>query len=319
MSESDSGTDPVAPKPKISKLKLNGRPVSEEEEARILGLSEIQREELLADRANVADREKQNRALMQLLKERERMDTEEPESPDRKRRSAPADVDDTQKRRSTRQKTAVGGRKIGEASAPMEAYKRDRAQKGAQAELRKKRSDEATDKGCAKDHGHSEVDADGESESEWDGGQRTAAKHITPQSKATEEPPELVNYNYARIGRTGFGEVCFYPEFFDVINGCFVRINIGNDPKTGAPSYRMAQIRGTWVTCFIILPPFRGGCNVLMSASTYSVQGRPQVRSRDAGRHVLGQVICRGSAWKGRAFVALLRLLELELHRGACR
>lgn len=244
MSESDSGTDPIAAKPKISKLKLDGRPVSQEEEARIMALPEVQREELLADRANVADREKQNRALMQLLKERERKDTEEPESPDRKRRSAAADVDDTQKRRSTRQKTAVGGRKIGETSAPMEAYRRERAQKGAQAELKKKRSDEAKDKGRAKDHGHSEADADGESESEWDGGQRAAAaKHVTPQYKSAEEPPELVNYNYARIGRTGFGEVCFYPEFFDVINGCFVRINIGNDPKTGEPSYRMAQIK----------------------------------------------------------------------------
>ena len=259
MSESDSGTDPIAAKPKISKLKLDGRPVSQEEEARIMALPEVQREELLADRANVADREKQNRALMQLLKERERKDTEEPESPDRKRRSAAADVDDTQKRRSTRQKTAVGGRKIGETSAPMEAYRRERAQKGAQAELKKKRSDEAKDKGRAKDHGHSEADADGESESEWDGGQRAAAaKHVTPQYKSAEEPPELVNYNYARIGRTGFGEVCFYPEFFDVINGCFVRINIGNDPKTGEPSYRMAQIKGTWVTCFMgspALPP----------------------------------------------------------------
>ncbi|KAI9887173.1 MAG: hypothetical protein M1823_001000 [Watsoniomyces obsoletus] len=241
MSESDSATEA-----RIAKVKVNGRSISAKEKAKIMSLPEIQREALLADRATHKERDKQNRMLMQLLRGKGREDDEEEEIPDKKRKADTAELGD-QQRRSTRQKTTLGGRKVGESSAALDEYSKNREQKRAHAEQRKKEdAKRSRARAGARPTSRSSADADGESGNDAPQGKRVPPAQPQPTPPVTAVPeqiPTLREYNRCRVGRSAFGQVCLYPGFDEAIAGCFVRVNIGNHPQTGEVVYRMAQIK----------------------------------------------------------------------------
>ncbi len=239
MSESDSGNDPTGTEARMAKVKVDGRSISKAEKAKIMSLPEIQREALLADRATFKERDKQNRMLMQLLRDKDRNGDDDDEVPEKKRKADTAEIGDPQ-RRSTRQKTTLGGRKVGETSAALDEYK----QKRAHAEQRK-RDEARRPRASTGVRPASRSSADGES---VDGSPR--GKGISPRGPATppvttipDELPTLKDYNRCRLGRSAFGHVCLYPGFDEAITGCFVRVNVGNHPDTGEIVYRMAQIK----------------------------------------------------------------------------
>lgn len=88
-----------------------------------------------------------------------------------KRKASVADLEEGQ-RKSSRQKTTLGGRKVGEASEAIEAYKRQREKKGRRDELRR-RDMAAGEAAPVKDEAPSDKDAEGESEVEWDNRERS--------------------------------------------------------------------------------------------------------------------------------------------------
>ncbi|CAI4061334.1 RNA polymerase-associated protein SKDI_07G0220 [Saccharomyces kudriavzevii IFO 1802] len=57
-----------------------------------------------------------------------------------------------------------------------------------------------------------------------------------------DREPEISDYNKLRIGRSFVAKFCFYPGFEDVVKGCYGRVNIGTDKRTGKTSYRMVRI-----------------------------------------------------------------------------
>ncbi|KAI9671915.1 MAG: hypothetical protein M1817_002354 [Caeruleum heppii] len=238
MSESESDTDPMDSS-HHTKYPIEGRFLSEADRAEIMALPEIKREEILAERATVIEREQQNRMLVQLLQDKQRKEGKESE---KKKRKAGATGSDERQRKSSRQKTTLGGRKVGESSAPLEKYKRQREQRGIDNEQRRKRED-----GRAGEHhrssDYSDADAHGESEVEWDDPKADARRRPSSSAARDEQPAELRDYCRARIGRTGFAQVSFYPGFEAAITGCPVRINIGVDKATGQNVYRLAQIK----------------------------------------------------------------------------
>ncbi|CAO1603049.1 RNA polymerase-associated protein rtf1, variant 2 [Xanthoria calcicola] len=237
MSESESESLPAVAQPGTD-FPIEGKFKSEKDRTEIMALSEIQRESILAERAQQHERELQNEHLRRLVASKKK---EAEAAEGRKRKADTAELEDRQ-RKSSRQKTALGGRKAGETSGAIEAYKRQREEKGIRDEQRKRDGQERRDRkarGSLED-GYSDADADGESEVDWDD-VRTRANE---SRRHDEQPSEQHDFERVRIGRDNFAKVCFYPGFDDAIKDCYARVNIGPNHATGNSIYRMAKISG---------------------------------------------------------------------------
>lgn len=205
---------------------------SAKEKQDIMAMPEIQREELLSERAQQVDRHNQDLALRRLLASRER--EEQRAAAKAKRKAGSAGLDDTQ-RKSSRQKTTLGGRKVGETSAAIDAYKRQREQKGKRDELR--RGAPTQSRRRSRTTSMSDVDAEAESD-ELD------ARARSPSVPKDDPPAELRDIQRARVGRSNFAQVCFYPGFEAAITNCYARVSIGPNVETGQNEYRMCLIQG---------------------------------------------------------------------------
>jgi RNA polymerase-associated protein RTF1 len=247
MSESDSDSSPEDIDEDAPLFPIENKYKSEADKKEILTLPEIKREEILAERASQLEQEQQNRYLRQLLKDRAR---EEGKALERKKRNArTADLEDESRRKSSRQKTTLGGRKEGETSEALQEYKRQREQRGVHNEQRKRDEDpKSKPKKKVKrpdDDGYSDRDAEGESEIEWASGKTTAPTIEVTRPDARGDPqPSLIDFERCKVGSGNFAEVCFYPKFEDVIVNCFARVCIGEDKQTRQNVYRLAQIKG---------------------------------------------------------------------------
>ncbi|EEQ91438.1 hypothetical protein RJZ56_002258 [Blastomyces dermatitidis] len=211
---------------------------SAKDKAEVMALPEIQREELLSERAQQVDRHNQDLALRRLLASREREDARAAEK--KKRKAGATDMEESQ-RKSSRQKTTLGGRKVGETSDAIEAYKRQREEKGKRDEQRRRdassrRKDRASG---SPDEGLWDGDANGGSDVEWDEGPRRRS----PSLPRDDPPAELRDIQRARVGRSNFAQVCFYPGFDSAIANCYVRVVIGVNKETQQNEYRLCSIK----------------------------------------------------------------------------
>ena len=253
MSESDSDSTPAgnAIDNDDFEFPIEGKFRSEKERREIMAMSEIDRESLLADRAALQERRQQDLALRKLLQAREKADGKT----EKKRKAGTAELEESPARKSSRQKTTLGGRKVGETSGAIEAYKRQREEKGLRDEQRRLEGEERRRKlRESPPEKYSDADADGESDVEWD----DRAKSVQPNRD--QEPAQLVDFEHVRVGRDNFAKVCFYPGFDAAISNCYVRVSIGPDKATGENVYRMAKIKGTSMVSnlgpFLIKPRF---------------------------------------------------------------
>jgi RNA polymerase-associated protein RTF1 len=228
MDESDAdvgtpGSDASGPM-----FPLENKYTSEEDKAKVLAMPEVEREALLAERAAAVERKYQDNILKRLYEGYQNKDQD-------KKRKAEDDLEGD--RKSSRQRTLVGGRKVGETNSAMEAYKAQREQKGILAEQRKQdAADRKAGKGRRRSLGESSVDADGESEVEWDN-----TKSKQPEQPRFDEPADLKDYNHCKIGQFNFAVICFYPKFEETVKDCFVRVKLGPNEQ-GVDVYRMAKI-----------------------------------------------------------------------------
>ncbi|PYI08806.1 plus-3-domain-containing protein [Aspergillus sclerotiicarbonarius CBS 121057] len=237
MSESDSGSDSEGSAPEAEDegpiFPYEKLYYSAKDKEEIMAMPEIQREQLLSERAQQVDRHNQDLALRRLLASREREEARKAKK--NKRKASVANLDEGN-RKSSRQKMTLGGRKVGETSDAIEAYKRQREQKGKRDELRR-REPVKDQKARSRDDRISDEDAEGESEVEWDDRERS------PSLPKDDPPVELRDIQRARVGRTNFAQVCFYPGFDDAISGCYARVNIGPNRETGQNEYRLCLIK----------------------------------------------------------------------------
>lgn len=208
---------------------------SAKEKQEIMAMPEIQREELLSERAQQVDRHNQDLALRRLLASRER--DEQRAAAKAKRKAGSAGLDDTQ-RKSSRQKTTLGGRKVGETSDAMQAYKRQREQKGKRDELRRGVPTQSRRRSRSRGSDISDEDAEADSDVELDDRLRS------PSVPKDDPPAELRDIQRTRVGRSNFAQVCFYPGFDNAITGCYSRVSIGPNMETGQNEYRMCLIQG---------------------------------------------------------------------------
>ena len=241
MSESESDSS-LRDKKKSDRPKypVDGIYESEKDKADMLAMPEIQREALLADRQALKDQHNQKLHLRQLLEARKN-------GGDRKRKAV--DLEESPRnRKSSRQKTTLGGRRVGETSAAIDEYKRQREEKGIRDKQRRLDAADRRNRRArsSSDNRYSSADADGESEVEWDDGKpRVDAEQIRKEPKA-----DYTDVRRTTLPRNVFAEYCFYPGFVDAVKDCFVRIPIAGEMRNGQMAYRMVLIKGNeWRFC----------------------------------------------------------------------
>lgn len=236
-SDSDSDTSPANMFDDADKYPLEGKFENAEDKAAIMALPEIKREELLAERAQEVERYRQNRALRQLLATRE-ADTKKQ---DKKRKAGAADLEENL-RKTSRQRTKVGGGKFGESSSGIDNLKRARAEKDDRQRRRREDNERRGERRNLGLDEYSDADANGESELEWDDDKKAGRSPSADFQDA--QPATFHDFERIRVGRSRFTEVCFHPGFEDAITGCYTRISVGKDATDGSNIYRMAVIKG---------------------------------------------------------------------------
>ncbi|KAK0644511.1 hypothetical protein B0T16DRAFT_417801 [Cercophora newfieldiana] len=232
MDESDSDSDAPQTKPRGGDDDMNQYPVDGlfrdyDEKEQIMGMREIEREQILAERREENERTRQNRMLRQLKVNQEK--------DIKKRKASAADLEDGQ-RKASRVRT-----KAGETSEKMDTLRRAREERSSRKEQRERENDRR--KAQSPSYRRSPGRDEGDSDVEWMGPSKSKQKSRSPDARESL-PVDLRDVERIRLGRSRFAEVCFYPGFEEAITGCYVRINIGPDPEKGEPVYRMAVIKG---------------------------------------------------------------------------
>ncbi|KAF2259757.1 plus-3-domain-containing protein [Lojkania enalia] len=225
MDESDSERDDadVVDRDRDVPYPLEGKYLDAKDRSYINGLPQVERERILAERVEEINRAKFSAELIRKARQVADVGTS-----DRKRKATSPEPEHSQ-RVNLRQKVK------GKTTDKLEAYKRDREQRGQQRQRvddrrNGRRRSSSGDRGDGSD-----VDAEGESEVEWD-------DHVHKVPKE-EEPATLIHFDSVRVGRGFFGKVCFYPGFEDAMTGTFARIGTGQDAQRRT-LYKMAQIKG---------------------------------------------------------------------------
>lgn len=220
MDESDSDRDDDEPAHAADvPYPLEGKYIDEADKRRIMGLSQLEREEILGQRA-----EEMSNANFKAELARRAANVQN----DRKRKADSEDPDDTM-RKSSRPK--VQPRK----NEKLEAYKREREQRGQQRQRNDDRRGGRRRSSSADRDAGSDLDADGESDVEWD--------DRVPEKAREELPATLRDFESVRVGRGFFSEVCFHPGFEEALTGAFGRVGVGQDAQRRT-LYKMAQIKG---------------------------------------------------------------------------
>jgi RNA polymerase-associated protein RTF1 len=223
MDESDSDReDEKEESSPVNPFPLEGRYMNEEDRNYIESLPQLRKEQILGDRAEEIQRYRFKEELARKAKQRE---LEEAQAEKRKRKASTLEPEDSY-RKSSRQKTKT--------SDKLEAYKREREQRGRQRQglddrRRNRRHSDSPEKAG------SEIDAEGESEVDWEDQRRKAA--------VPEPPATLRHFESVRMSRAFFHKVCFFPGFEEAMVGTFARIGTGQDAQRRT-LYKMAQIKG---------------------------------------------------------------------------
>lgn len=210
---------------------LEGKYRNTKDKAQIMALPEMQREEILAERAHQVAEKKKLQELQQLIAAKDREATK-----GRKRGAAAADLDDSP--RSSRVRS-----KKDEALDELVRRRQSRKDTGRRTDRAPRRRADSIDSAA------SSFDADGDSD---DGARR---------KPAVDAVGELADFQRVRVGRTNFPQICFWPTFESVIKGCFARVVYSQD-SSGQNVYRMCQITGKF-------PPRRPKRSVISHRKVY--------------------------------------------------
>lgn len=216
MDESDSDNSPGDIDDHAPLYPIEGKFRSEADRSEIMAMTEIQRESLLAERAHEVEKKAQDQQLKRILQQRKRGEAKN----EKKRKSEAAGLD------------SAGPRVKRSVNPALDKYKEQRQLKSDQ----KARGEERRREQRSPSRDDSDRDADAESEVEWD---------EKPAVSREEPAADLRDFERARVGRSNFAKVCFYPTFDTAIKGCFARVSIGMNKENGEQQYRMAQIKGT--------------------------------------------------------------------------
>lgn len=233
MDESDSDDEPQrgrsGQEDGDSKYPVDGLYISHAEKAEIMGLPELEREQIIADRMTEVDRQRQNRLLRQMVENEERKNVK------KKRSADTAELEETG-RKASRARTG------GKGETAMDSLRRARAEK----QKRREEDAEKRRRGSSYSPDGRRSPRGGRSDDEDDNFAGGRDESRTPEAEGERHAPpaELRDYERVRLGRNEFAQVCFTPGFEAAITGCYIRVALGPHPETGIEQYRMAVIKG---------------------------------------------------------------------------
>ncbi|KAF2651026.1 hypothetical protein K491DRAFT_707279 [Lophiostoma macrostomum CBS 122681] len=224
MDESDSEReDDVPAKDSDVPYPLEGKYMDAKDKQYINSLPQLERERLLGERA-----EAQSRAHFAAELARRSKAMERTAIGDKKRKASSLEPEGSD-RKTSRQKVK------GRPNDKLEAYKRDREQRDQQRQRRDDRRNGHRRSSSGDRDGGSDLDAEGESEVDWD--------EQVKQVSREEEPAELMHFEAVRVGRALFAKLWSAPGFEDVMTGTYVRVGAGQDAQRRT-LYKMAKIIG---------------------------------------------------------------------------
>jgi RNA polymerase-associated protein RTF1 len=249
MEESDSDNDEPQPRrPDLStitaaaaaaptdegeKYPVEGLYINIAEKEEIMRMREVERETILAERRDEAQRYKQNRLLRQLVSAQEEKEKEQQR---RKRSADEADIDD-EGRKPSRQRAKVAESSTATSSG-IDTLRRQRAEKNDRLRRREEDREREKEKGTPRKGGSRLQDAYGDEEDEWN-------RQKSPEPEKRGRPDaELADFQRLRIGRANFPEIYFKPSFEKVIVDCYVRV-LGKPVPGQLQKYHMLPIKGT--------------------------------------------------------------------------
>ncbi|OLN85623.1 RNA polymerase-associated protein RTF1 [Colletotrichum chlorophyti] len=239
MDESDSEAEPhrtAHDDDEEDKYPVDGMFRSLAEKQQVMAMREVERESLLAERQAEIERHRQNRMLRQLVSKQE---NEEKKQKLKKRSADTADLEDGL-RKASRPRTD------GKTSA-IDTLRRARAEKSDRA----RRREQDRQKGVHSPHDDYRDQDESDEGGDWE--ERDRRRHHKSRSPEEEivarelPPPDIRDFERVRVGKSRFAEYCFNPTFETTMVGCYVRISLGPDPKTGQDEYRMARIQSITV------------------------------------------------------------------------
>ncbi|KAF2397472.1 hypothetical protein EJ06DRAFT_150577 [Trichodelitschia bisporula] len=208
-SGSESGADMDNSIHEGSKYPLEGKFRDAADKAEIMAMSQLERETLLAERAEEQVKKTRDLALRNLL---EAKDREGDKSATKKRKASAAELEDSQ--RSVRPKN--------KRDQALESYTRQR--ENAHNEDRKRSARHPTRRSRS---------PSSSSEREDDRQREPSPKFGDPNIPAT-----YVDARRIFVDRRVLHQYCFYPNFDDATTGCFVRV------CTGMDQYKIMKIKG---------------------------------------------------------------------------
>lgn len=247
MDESDSDRDDgdVLDRDADIPYPLEGKYKDSKDKSRINAMPQLERERILGERADEMIKANFQAELARRAREMEKTTLQG----DRKRKASSLEPDDSN-RKNSRPKTHI------------EVYKQRREEKHQQTQRINDRRDHRRRSSSA-DRDASDLDADGESEVDWDDG---------PQRKVIQEeqPAGLQHIESIRVSRAFFSQVCFYPKFEEAMVGTYVRVGTGSDAQRRI-LYKMAQIKGVFpfVSIFSIWHWLIALCRLFLGQTLY--------------------------------------------------
>ncbi|CCX33966.1 hypothetical protein FPQ18DRAFT_272097 [Pyronema domesticum] len=199
--EDDEPSKPLYP--------LEGKYKDAADKAKLLAMTEIDREAVLEERMAQIEREQQDRHLRNLLKSRTAADN---------KAAAAAST-----RKSLRTKSAPKVTAEISKRGKLDELRRNREERKATGRRSSFGDEDASRK----------LMSDGEDDGDY---------HDSHYIK-DERPINLDDVNSCRIGRTALSKLCDYPGFEDAVQDVFVRLSMF-DKETNRNVYRMTQIKG---------------------------------------------------------------------------
>ncbi|CUS24226.1 LAQU0S14e03026g1_1 [Lachancea quebecensis] len=211
---------------------LEGKYKDEEDRNYLESLPEMERETLLFERSQTMQKYQERRVLKERARNiRDQQQKRQLQQEGKKTRS------------STRSTRTTGHSDLKESR--LSELKKQRAKKKGTYDYSDEEEEEEEGQDEEGEYGYQ--DEEDESEDDYEPMYKTSKTEGDEEVKWAEDEDldresELADFNRIKIGRSFVAKFCFYPEFNDIVRGCYGRVNVGVDKRSGQTLYRMVKI-----------------------------------------------------------------------------
>lgn len=208
---------------------LEGKYKDEDDREYLESLPEMERETLLFDRSQMV-RKYQERKLFR----------------DRKRQQERSKNENKKTRSSGRTTHTTGHSDLKASKLSQLKRQREKKNQNRAYSSEEEEEEEESDYDIYGQDDYKEDDAEYEDDYSPAKGKRGYAEEDEDEdvqwAEDTNREAELSDFNKLRIGRSFVAKFCFYPGFNELVRGCYGRVNVGVDKRSGETLYRMVKI-----------------------------------------------------------------------------